>query len=711
MYGTVGLFIFVRLNLIFDGGFAMNKNNFSSPLSLRNVQITDTFWKKEMELVRTEVIPYQWAALNDQVEGAAPSFCMHNFKAAGKLNKEKKELGTAFEEPVYTFRGFEALPEDPKHLDDKFYGFVFQDSDFYKWIEAVGYSLTQHPDPQLEAIADGAIDIVCAAQQEDGYLDTYYILNGKDRIFTNLRDHHELYCLGHLLEGAVAYYQATGKDKLLKAASRYADYVADYFGPEEGKCKGYPGHEIAEMALVRLYETTQDSKYLDLAKYFIDERGKQPYYFDKEHPEEVKKNPNGLRYAYNQAHLPVREQDEAVGHAVRAVYLYSGMADIARLTEDDTLFDACKRLWDNMVQKKLYITGGIGGTHMGEAFSFNYDLPNDTAYAETCASIGLVFFARRMLEIYPDVQYADVMEQALYNTVLAGMALDGKSFFYVNPLEVLPEACHKDERKFHVKPVRQKWFGCACCPPNLARTLSSVSSYAFTETEDTLFVHLYIGSELKKNVNGTDVSVHMTSEFPWNGKVTLQADSGDTPFTLALRLPGWCTSYQVSLLGAAHNPISGSEAITGLDASEYTIKDGYLYITRKWKESETLTLDFPMEIQVWNANPNVREDIGRAAVTRGPITYCLEEADNGSDLHLLTLDWNAPAQVRDFTVCGESVKEILMQGFKEDKEKEAPQRLYRPVQTAEKSPVTLRFIPYYTWANRGENEMSVWVRV
>lgn len=711
MYGTVRLFRFVRLDLIFDGGFAMNKNNFSSPLSLRNVQITDTFWKKEMELVRTEVIPYQWAALNDQVEGAAPSFCMHNFKAAGKLNKEKKELGTAFKEPVYTFRGFEALPEDPKHLDDKFYGFVFQDSDFYKWIEAVGYSLTQHPDPQLESIADGAIDIVCAAQQEDGYLDTYYILNGKDRIFTNLRDHHELYCLGHLLEGAVSYYQATGKDKLLKAASRYADYVAAYFGPEEGKCKGYPGHEIAEMALVRLYETTQESKYLDLAKYFIDERGKQPYYFDKEHPEEVKKNPNGLRYAYNQAHLPVREQDEAVGHAVRAVYLYSGMADIARLTEDDTLFDACKRLWDNMVQKKLYITGGIGGTHMGEAFSFNYDLPNDTAYAETCASIGLVFFARRMLEICPDVQYADVMEQALYNTVLAGMALDGKSFFYVNPLEVLPEACHKDERKFHVKPVRQKWFGCACCPPNLARTLSSVSSYAFTETEDTLFVHLYIGSELKKNVNGTDVSVHMTSEFPWNGKVTLQADSADTPFTLALRLPGWCTSYQVSLLGAAHNPISGSEAITGLDASEYTIKDGYLYITRKWKESETLTLDFPMEIQVWNANPNVREDIGRAAVTRGPITYCLEEADNGCDLHLLTLDWNAPAQVRDFTVCGEPVKEILMQGFKEDKEKEAPQRLYRPVQTAEKSPVILRFIPYYTWANRGENEMSVWVGV
>lgn len=252
----------------------MDKQKFSSPLSLRNVQIKDAFWKKEMELVRTEVIPYQWAALNDQVEGAAPSYCMHNFKAAGKQNEERREQGKEFREPVYTFRGFEALPEDPAHPeDDKFYGFVFQDSDFYKWIEAVGYSLTQHPDPELEKIADDAIQIVCAAQQDDGYLDTYYILNGKDKIFSNLKDNHELYCLGHLLEGAVAYYQATGKDQLLNTACRYADYVADYFGPEEGKCKGYPGHEIAEMALVRLYETTKNDKYLKLAKYFIDERG------------------------------------------------------------------------------------------------------------------------------------------------------------------------------------------------------------------------------------------------------------------------------------------------------------------------------------------------------------------------------------------------------------------------------------------------------
>lgn len=324
------------------------------------------------------------------------------------------------------------------------------------------------PDPELEKTADAAIDIVCAAQQEDGYLDTYYILNGKDKIFTDLKDHHELYCLGHLIEGAVAYYQATGKDKLLKAAMGYADYTAECFGPEEGKCKGYPGHEIAEMALVRLYEATGDEKYLSLARFFVDERGSRPYYFDKEHPECVGNSPDGLRYAYNQAHVPVREQEEAVGHAVRAVYLYAGMTDIARITQDEPLYSACEKLWDNMVSRKMYITGGIGGTHLGEAFSFDYDLPNDTAYAETCAAIGLVFVARRMLEIRPVSGYADVMERALYNCVLSGMALDGRSFFYVNPLEVNPEACHKDERKAHVKPVRQKWFGCACCPPNLA---------------------------------------------------------------------------------------------------------------------------------------------------------------------------------------------------------------------------------------------------
>lgn len=440
----------------------MDKSSFSRMLPVGRVKIEDAFWKEKQNLVRKEVIPYQWNALNDRIPGAAPSFCMHNFKAAVRLNQRRMEEKENFQPPVYSYRGFERLPEKPGQLkEDEFYGFVFQDSDFYKWIEAVGYSLMLHPDAELEATADEAIEIVAKAQQPDGYLDTYYILNGQDQIFTNLRDFHELYCLGHLIEAAIAYYQATGKDRLLQVACRYADYAASKLGAGEGKKRGYPGHEIAEMALIQLYEVTGEKRYLELARFFINERGQRPYYFDIEHPEGIKPGDDSLRYSYHQAHLLVREQTEAVGHAVRAVYLYSGMAELARVDEDDSLLKACQTLWDSITRRKMYITGGIGGTHIGESFSFDYDLPSDTAYAETCASIGLIFFAGRMLQLEPDAGYADVMEKALYNGVLSGIALDGKSFFYVNPLSVDPVACHKDERKAHVQPVRQKWFGCA----------------------------------------------------------------------------------------------------------------------------------------------------------------------------------------------------------------------------------------------------------
>lgn len=678
----------------------MKQEKCSRPLSLKEIKVTDAFWKKEMELVRKEVIPYQWNALNDRVEGAAPSYCMHNFRAAGKLNRERRTAGGDFKEPVYTYRGFETLPEDPAHPEeDRFYGFVFQDSDFYKWIEAVGYSLAQHPDPQLEKAADEAIELVCAAQQEDGYLDTYYILNGKDKIFTNLRDHHELYCLGHLLEGAVAYYQATGKDRLLRAACRYADFAAGYFGEEEGKCKGYPGHEIAEMGLVRLYEATGEEKYLRLGRYFVDERGKRPYYFDKEHPGDIRNRPEDMRYEYHQAHLPVREQTEAVGHAVRAVYLYSGMADVARLTGDESLSAACQALWDNVVNKKLYITGGIGGTHIGEAFSFDYDLPNDTAYAETCAAIGLVFWARRMLEICPDSEYADVMERALYNCVLSGMALDGKSFFYVNPLEVVPKACHEDPRKSHVKPIRQKWFGCACCPPNLARIVSSVGTYAYTCREDVLFVHLYMGSEIVSRAGGREVRVCVESGFPWDGKVRLRVSAGEQPYTLALRIPGWCDAYEIQ----------------GAEDGRREMCGGYLYITKVWEQEESLELYFPMTVRFLQADPHVRENAGRVAVTRGPLTYCMEEADNGGDLHRITIDSRAKTGEESFSVAGESVTAILAEGYREELPEDAVARggcggLYRPASEGRMRPVQVRLVPYYVWGNRGENEMTVWIR-
>lgn len=670
---------------------------YTKPLSLRNVQVNDKFWKEKMELVRKEVIPYQWDALNDKVEGAAPSFCMRNFKVAGKITKDRRELGDKYQDKVWPLDTFETLPQDMEHLEDRFYGFLFQDSDFSKWIEAVAYSLTQHPDEELERIADGAIDIVCAAQQDNGYLDTYYIINDMSKVFTNLRDNHELYCFGHLAEGAVAYYEATGKDKLLNAARRFADYVYDCLGEEEGKKKGYPGHEIAEMALMRLYDVTGEEKYRRLAEFFINRRGTRPYYFDEEHPEVVKKgHENELRYFYHQAHLPVREQDEAFGHSVRAVYLYSGMADVARVDDDDALYEACLKLWNNITQKKMYVTGGIGATHLGEAFSFNYDLPNDTAYSETCAAIGLVFFARRMLEIKPDRSFSDVMERALYNTVLAGMAADGKSFFYVNPLEVYPKACHEDARKFHVKPIRQKWFGCACCPPNLARLLSSIGSYAYTENEDTLFLHLYMGSILEKKIGEKTADIRVESNFPWEGDVKITIRAKDTGLKLALRIPDWCSRYEL-------------DGFTGGTEE----KDGYLYLQKDWGEEEEFTLHFPMEVRLIAAKEAVREDMGKGAVMRGPVVYCLEETDNGKDLQKLLIDPELNVTVSDVNICGTPVKKLTAAGFRQldthiEKESEA---LYHVWKKPEFEKAELSYIPYYTWANRDENEMQVWTRV
>lgn len=729
----------------------MNAENFSRPLDLKNVAITDEFWGREQELVRTEVIPYQWDALNDRIPEAAPSYCMRNFKVAGRLMKEKREQGASFVAPEYTFRGFEALPEDPKNPDpDKFYGFVFQDSDFAKWIEAVGYSLVNHPDAELEKIADEAIDIVCAAQTEDGYLDTYYIINGMDRIFTNLRDHHELYCFGHLVEGAVAYYEATGKDKLLKAAERYADFIFDRFGYEEGKCKGYPGHEIAEMALARLYEVTGEKKYLELCQFFLDVRGQRPYYFDIEDKERAEHEGrpyrapgNEDRFHYHQAHVPVREQSEATGHAVRAVYLYSGMADAARLTGDEAMFAACERLWNSIVNEKLYITGGIGGTHLGEAFSFPYDLPNDTAYSETCAAIGLAFFARRMLEIQADNRYSDVMESALYNTVLAGMALDGKSFFYVNPLEVYPEACERDERKRHVKSVRQKWFGCACCPPNIARIVSSIGSYVYTQNEDTLFTHLYVGNNSSATLNGKTLDIQMLSKMPWEGaaKMVLHADE-DVTGTLAFRVPGWAAGLDVSIHRECENRSFGCCAGYGEfqkyakedSTMEYRFEKGYIYVTGTWKDGDMIDLIFPMHIHCVSANTNVRENVGKVAFVRGPICYCLEEIDNGKDLQLLKVDadklWQklytkleteqgvqeiesgyGLAVTREFTTeLGHKMVILKAPGLRQEATA-VNTGLYENFTLAKEEEVTLTFVPYYAWNNRGEGEMSVWVRV
>ncbi len=661
------------------------------PLDIKKIKINDTFWSRETELVRKEVIPYQWEILNNRVPEATPSFCMHNFEAAGRLNQKRETLGKAYEPPKYTYRGFAVFPdkvEDAK--DDEFYGFLFQDSDFSKWIEAVGYSLATHPDPVLEETADKAINIVCAAQLPNGYLDTYYIINGMDKSFTDLRDHHELYCMGHLIEGAIAYYEATGKDKLLNAAKRFADYVSSVFGTEEGKIHGYPGHEIAEMALFRLYETTGEERYKDLAEYFINQRGQSPLYFEQEHPE-MKGKPD----YYHQAHMPVREQTEAVGHAVRAVYLYSGMADMAGITGDKELLNACENLWHSIVNEKMYITGGIGGTHVGEAFSFPFDLPNDTAYAETCASIGLVFFARRMLSLKMSREYSDVMELALYNGILSGMALDGKSFFYVNPLEVLPEACSKDERKAHVKPVRQKWFGCACCPPNIARLVSSIGTYAYGENEDTLFMHFFMGSHTVKNVDDKEVSVDVRTGYPNNGKVDIDVSgAAGTGFKLAVRIPGWT--------GDKYKVESGD--------LEKRIENGYFYLSGFNNMMHHISIEFEMQPRVVFADPRVSENAHKIAFMRGPVVYCAEEKDNGKELKNIVVA--KPFVIKesvstefgfDTVVLDVEAKRITPSGsaFMES-------TLYMNYEGSNEETTKLRLIPYSMWANRGEGEMCTY---
>ena len=671
----------------------MDQTRMSKPLPLGSVRVTDAFWLHEMELVRREVIPYQWKALNDQVPGASPSYCMHNFRAAARLN-QRKQSGAAGTDPAFTMRGFEQLPEDPASPDpDHFYGYVFQDSDFSKWIEAVGYSLSNHPDPALEEVADSAIDVVCAAQAEDGYLDTCYILGGMDRRFTNMRDHHELYCLGHLVEGAVAYYNATGKDRLLKAACRFVDYVDTVIGPEDGKKHGYPGHEIAEMALVRLWEVTKEDRYLKLARYFVDERGQEPNYFLEEMAARGEKKPGWSSWttAYNQADRPVREQEEAQGHAVRAMYLYSGMADIARITGDRSLVEACERLWHSAVEEKMYITGGVGSTHIGEAFTFPYDLPNDSAYSETCAAIGLVFFARRMLQLKPDARYADAMELALYNTVLDGMALDGKSFFYVNPLEVNPVAAHRDERLAHVKTVRQKWFGCACCPPNIARLVSSLGSYVYTASEDTIYTHLYVSGETKATLNGRPVTLEMESGMPWSGRAKLTVHTEGANGTLAFRIPAWSRS-----------------ATVGCEGKEQTVEEGYCYLTGDWHEGDTVLINLPMQVRAMRADSRVREDVGQVAIMRGPIVYCGEQADNGEDLQLIHLDPFMAPQARvkqDDTTFPLPVNIIELPAERNNRR---TGKLYEEWTPDEKTYITLRLIPYFCFANRGEGEMRVW---
>ncbi len=636
-----------------------------------SVRIQSGFWSPIRETVRREAIPYQWKALNDQIEGAAPSYCMRNFRVAA--GKEHGQHG----------------------------GCVFQDSDVYKWLEGVAYSLVWHPDSELEKTADDAIEDIAAAQQADGYLDTCYIINGLEKRWTNLMDHHELYCAGHMIEAAVAYYQATGKRRFLDVVLKYVDHIDGIFGREEGKLHGYPGHPVIEMALMRLYGITKDPKHLKLAQYFVLQRGQSPLYFEQERIRNQNKCywlDGVLQYGYYQADKPLKEQQDAVGHAVRALYLYAGATDVARETNDAELTETCRRLWRSVTHRRMYITGAVGSSEYGEAFTFDYDLPNDTVYGETCASVALVFWAQRMLAMEPKGEYADVMERALYNGVLSGMQLDGKRFFYVNPLEVLPEACEKDQHKRHVKPERQPWFGCACCPPNLVRLLASLENYVMSVKDDTLYLHTYASSEMTVAIGGENRTISIRTDYPWDGRITVKISGKrhDT-FPIALHIPSWCTVCTLRVNGQSRNEQPA---------------DGYLMLSGAWGDNDEIQLDLHMTAQWVRANPHVSENAGKLALTRGPIVYCLEEADNGNNLHLIHA---GPAVSSDMKAAYEDdllhgVMTITTAGLREITDGWAEDTLYAAAAKPQMQHVALKWIPYYAWANRGVGEMRVWVR-
>ncbi len=649
----------------------MNKLLTSQPVSLKNVTILDPFWSECVDLVRNTVIPYQWEALNDRIPDAEPSYAVRNFKIAAGIE------------------------------EGEFNGFVFQDTDVAKWLEAVGYSLETHPDPKLEEIADGIINIIEKAQQPDGYLDTYFIIKEPKKRWTNLQECHELYVAGHMMEAAVAYYKSTGKRKLLDIMCRFADNIDSVFGPEPEKLHGYDGHQEIELALVKLYEATGNKKYLRLSKYFIDERGKEPNFLTKEWEKRdgyshwTKGQVPVPDLKYFQAHKPVREQEVAVGHAVRAVYMCTAMADIARETGDKSLLDACKRLWNNMINKQMYIIGGIGSTHHGEAFTFDYDLPNDTMYTESCASIGLIFFAHRMLQMEQHGIYADVMERALYNTVLGGMSRDGRHFFYVNPLEVWPEASEKNPGKHHIKPVRQKWFGCACCPPNIARLLTSLNQYIYSYNQNTIYTHLYIGGEAEVEFGNGKIRLKQENRYPWNGNIKLTVVSSSVgDLSLALRIPGWCKNWSASVNG---KKVEGTK-----------IENGYVFFKGNWKAGDEIELCMEMPVEVIQANPKVRANAGKVALQRGPLVYCLEEVDNEPILSALSIDTNSALNAEIDESLAEGTIVIRGKAFRTNAHNWGD-ALYKTYFENERE-AEFKAVPYFMWGNREQGEMIVWIR-
>ena len=628
-------------------------------ISIKNFNSNTGFIHHYQKLVQETVVPYQYEVLHDRVEGVEKSHVVANFENAARA-----------------LRG-----ED---IRDGFYGMVFQDSDAAKWIEAAAYTLASFPDEKLEEKIDELIDKIADAQDEDGYLNTYYTIKDREKRWTNLLEGHELYCAGHMMEAAVAYYEVTGKDKLLSVMQKNAVHIYHYFVTEGHE--GYPGHPEVELALLRMYHATQDKVCLNLAKHFIDVRGVDSHFYEKEAEKRDWNvwNADPKDVEYMQAGKPVREQEYATGHSVRAVYLYTGMAHLSAETEDEELKEACERLWKNITEKRMYVTGGIGSTAQGEAFTVDYNLPNDTAYAETCASIGLMFFASQMLQMDVDSKYSDVMERAFYNTVLAGMQLDGKRFFYVNPLEVIPGVSGVAVTHRHALPERPGWYACACCPPNVARLIASFGKYAYGENDSTAFCHLFVQGEVSF-ANGMVLSCE--TAYPYAFKVEYRLLRGEG--TLAFRRPDFCESFGVSVNGKK---------------TEGRMEKGYCYL-EGLKEGDLIEILLDEQVKRIYASSKVAADSERVCLQRGPLVYCAEGVDNEQDVLSLSYHEGGEISIGAFEkdLLGGTIR-LTAKGSRRLDTGE----LYT-YEKPEKKSCEIRLVPYYTWGNRGLNEMRVWL--
>jgi len=640
--------------------------SYPTSLPLPSVTLDHGFLSDRARLVRDTVIPGQWEALNDRIPGAERSGCVHNLQvAAGEKTGE-------------------------------FHGLFWQDSDIAKWIEAASYRLATHPDAALDAELDRLIATIARAQRADGYLNTYFQLVEPQNRWANLRDTHELYVAGHFIEAGVAHFSATGKRTLLEVVCKLADLIGRTFGLGSGQLPGYCGHEEIELALVKLARATGVARYRELAAYFIDQRGQSPNYFTEE--ARRRKDDGKLPWhmyhdglATLQAARPVRELTGPVGHAVRMMYLLSAMLDLALDEGDSARAGHCRRLWTAITTRHLYVTGGVGSEPYGEKFCEPFDLPPDRAYAETCAAIGVVMCARRLLDLELRGEYADVMERALYNNVPAGLSLDGRTYFYVNPLEVVPAVAKRRYECHLVRTRRVPWFGCACCPPNVARLFASLGAYAYSQTADGLAVHLYAGGETQFSIGTASVRLRVTTGYPWKERVEMEiASTAAAEFSLRLRLPGWCRKPAVSLNGAWFEP----EAV-----------DGYAILRRTWRPGDRILLEFPMPVERIHADIRVAAAAGQVALQRGPVVYCVEEADNGPQLAALSLPRESP-------LAAHFVPDLLggctiIEGMA--RRTEPAEKLYAPGHGREVA-VRLCAVPYALWANRGEGEMRVWLR-